>query len=426
MSIELLDPEPATSTALTVQQRAVQALGSDKARTELATLAAKSVDIKVVNSQAGRDQAHAAGMVLKRARVDIETRGKAARDDATKFSKAVIAEEKALVAIIEPEEQRVLGLRDAWDEARAAEKAEAERLERARIEGIQLRLADIRECAALALQCRTSQAVQDLIDKMTAAKLEGFEEFSDEAVTTRDASLARMKEIHGAKLAEEQERARVAAEQEAERQRLAAERAELDRQRQEAAAQTLREAQERAAAEAKAKAAQVEEEARLRAERDAHEAEMSRQRAELEAQQRAIREQQEALVRQQQEAARAAREEEERKAQAAREAEEAREAEVRRAAQAEADAAAAAERKRLDDEAAAARAEQERIDNEARAERQRKAEAEEAARVADKRKRDAADVMLGALQVVAATPRIPREVMSVVADAISCATGESA
>lgn len=193
-------------------------------------------------------------MALVRARTTITKTGKAAREDAAAFQKAVIAEEKALIAITEGEETRLLALRDAWDAARAAEKAEAERIERLRIEQIHLRIADIREAGNLALQCRTSAMVESLIEKMTGQVLDGFDEFTEEAENTRTVTLARMKEISDIKLAEEQERARIKAEQEAEAARLAAERAEnariaaeLERQRAEFQAE-----QERRAAEVKA------------------------------------------------------------------------------------------------------------------------------------------------------------------------------
>lgn len=211
-----------------------------------------------------------------------------AREDAAAFQKAVIAEEKALIAITEPEETRLLGLRDAWDQARAAEKAEAERIERLRIEQIHLRIADIREAGNLALQCRTSAMVESLIEKMTGQVLDGFDEFTEEAENTRTATLARMKEISDIKLAEEQERARIKAEQEAEAARLAAERAEnariaaeLERQRKEVAEAERIAAQERAEQEAKAKAARDAEEAAARAARDAEELRLAEQRAEL-------------------------------------------------------------------------------------------------------------------------------------------------
>lgn len=49
---------------------------------------------------------------LKNARVAIEKAGKALREDALKFQKAVIAKEKELIAIIEPEEIRLESIED--------------------------------------------------------------------------------------------------------------------------------------------------------------------------------------------------------------------------------------------------------------------------------------------------------------------------
>jgi hypothetical protein len=260
-----------TSTALTVTARAALALGSDKARTELTELVKKSANITEVKNTAGREECHSAAMVLVRARTNIEKIGKAARDDATKFSKAVIAEEKALIDITQPEEARLLALRDGWDKARAAEKAEAERLERERVAAIHARIGQIKAYGTLALECRTSAKVEELIQKLTDMPDDGFEEFFMEAAVARTDALARMKEISDAKLAEEQERARIAAEQEAERQRLAAERADLERQQAEARAA-------QAQADAKAKAERDAAEAQLAAERAAFAAEQDRQR----------------------------------------------------------------------------------------------------------------------------------------------------
>ena len=261
------------ATALTVVARAALALGSDKARAELAELVKKSANIVEVKNTAGREECHSAAMVLVRARTNIEKIGKAARDDATKFSKAVIAEEKALIDITQPEEARLLALRDGWDKARAAEKAEAERIERERVAAIHARIGQIKAFATLALECRTAAKVDELLVKLNdgAHCTPSFEEFEEEGVKALTDTRARMVEIRDAKLAEEQERARVAAEQEAERQRLAAERAELERQQAEARAA-------QAQADAKAKAERDAAEAQLAAERAAFAAEQERQR----------------------------------------------------------------------------------------------------------------------------------------------------
>lgn len=293
MEIELLD-EP--TTALTVTARAALALSSEQTRKDLKELVAKSANIREVKNTAGRDECHGAAMALVKARTTITKTGKAAREDAKAFQSAVIAEEKALIAITEPEETRLLGLRDEWDQARAAEKAEAERIELARVTNIHLRIADIREAGNLALQCRTSAMVESLIEKMTGQQLDGFDEFTEEAENTRTATLARMKEISDIKLAEEQERARIKAEQEAEAARLAAERAEnariaaeLERQRKEAAEAERIAAQERAAQEAKATAAREAAEASDKARRDAEAKRLADERAAFEAEQQKAR-----------------------------------------------------------------------------------------------------------------------------------------
>ena len=286
--IELLE-EPKT-TALTVTARAALALSSEQTRKDLQELVAKSANIKEVKNTAGREECHGAAMALVRARTTITKTGKAAREDAKAFQSAVIAEEKALIAITEPEETRLLALRDKWDADRAAEKAEAERIELERITKIHLRIADIREAGNLALQCRTSAMVQGLIDKMTSTVLEGFDEFLEEAQTVRASTTERMREICVSKRLEEDERARIKAEQEAEAARLAAERAEnariaaeLERQRQEAAEAERIAAQERAQQEAKAQAAREAEAKRLADERAAFEAEQAAFRATMQA-----------------------------------------------------------------------------------------------------------------------------------------------
>lgn len=267
--IELLDPEPAT---LTVEARAAIALKSSDTELHLIAMAAKNAGIVAILDKPGREQAHGAAMELKRTRVAIEATSKAARDDATKFSKAVIAEEKRLVAIIQPEETRLLSLRDDWDAAQAAIKAEAERVERARIMAINERIAGLRSYVNLALECRTSERIQGLLDKLIATWLaydyeEDFAEFGDEAQDVYNQTHQRLTALIGQKKDEELERARVKAEQEA-----AAE--DLRKQREELAI---------AQAEAKRIAGEVEAKVRAAAE------EMATQRANFEAEQESAR-----------------------------------------------------------------------------------------------------------------------------------------
>lgn len=82
---------------------------------KLIALASESKHITVITNNAGRDQAHQARMVLKNQRIAMEKQGKAARDDANAFAKAVIAEECRLIDIIKPEETRLESLQGAYD-----------------------------------------------------------------------------------------------------------------------------------------------------------------------------------------------------------------------------------------------------------------------------------------------------------------------
>lgn len=266
--ITMLDEPP--TTELTVIERAELALNAKQARIDLAAQVKKSENVKEVKNAAGREEAHSYAMALVKARTTLEKVGKAKREDATAFSKAVIALEKELLQITTPEENRLLALRDKWDADRLAEKEEAERLQRVRIEAISLRIANIQQLPIMALRAATSTDAQSLIDNLGATELAGFDEFTDEALATKVSALARMREIVATKKATEDQAARIKAEQDAERVRLAEERAELDRQR----AENARIAAENKAALDKIEAVKrAEQEAAAKAELDRRNAE---------------------------------------------------------------------------------------------------------------------------------------------------------
>ena len=107
--MEILDIEEvhtAPKTELAPIERAAIALESSKTEQHLMALATKHQSITVVKDKAGREQAHGAYIEVMRARTAVEKAAKDAREDATKFSKAVIAEAARLVAIVEPEEAK--------------------------------------------------------------------------------------------------------------------------------------------------------------------------------------------------------------------------------------------------------------------------------------------------------------------------------
>lgn len=280
------------SNELTVIQRASVALGAAEHEKKLVALAKQSVEIVAITNPASYQQLHGARMVLKNERVALEKLGKAARDDATKFSKAVIAEEARLIQIIEPEERRLEAIQTAHDERAAREKAERERAEAERIARIQAAIEEIKsadflmtitdEAALIAVSLENAKAI--VID-------ERFQEFSSLAELAKVQAVTKLTKLHAGALEyeAEQEQARK------EREELARMRAAEEQRQREAAEKEAAEIRRRAEEEAKAKAA-------------------------IETQERASREKIEAEER----AARLKREEEDREAQEAREAEEKR------------------------------------------------------------------------------------------------------
>lgn len=227
--IELLDNpnEQANEVALSPQNRAALALGSTKTEADLNAMALRMKEITAVTNAAGRDQCHAIAMTATKARTAIVKAGKEAREDATIFSKAVIAEEARLTALIEPQETRLKGLRDGWDDMIKAEKEAKEALERGRLLAIAERIATIKYFPVLAAGCRTSAAINSLVGKLEDVDMNGLEEFADDGVQAHEASMKSVLHLLKEKLAEEAETARLAEAHAAEVAALAVERAEL-------------------------------------------------------------------------------------------------------------------------------------------------------------------------------------------------------
>lgn len=266
-------------------ERAALALASGNTEKHLRELVAYSNGIVTVEDAAGRDEAHRSAMALRGARTTISKTGKAAREDATAFSQAVISEEKRLISLIQPEEDRVLDLRDRWDAKLAAEKAERDRKEAERKAGLQSKVDAIRNLP-LGLDGETAAEIATEIEALRQFVPDGAEffEFADAAKDAANGAIVAMMALHDRQVSKEAEsaaleaqrieNARIAAEQEAERQRLAAVAADQ--------AAALKAEQDKFAAEQKAAADRA---AAEQAERDRVSAETKRQ---LEAQQAAI------------------------------------------------------------------------------------------------------------------------------------------
>ena len=273
MITETTQATPAT-TALTLPQRAAVALGAVDYEEKIKEQVAASTDITAVIDPAGREQAHRIGMNLLKLRTGIKAVGEAARKDATDFSKAVIAKEKDLIALITPEENRVFELRDAYDTKVEAEKQAAIAKERERITAIQADIAAIHDTplelvgkSAADIQVAAATVAAIVVDKAR------FAEFEKDAAKVVAEVSAKLASLHAAALANEEEAARIAAE-----------RAELAQLR-EAAAEARRIAQveaERIAAERQAEddrraALVAEQEAEALRQREAQAAELKKQ-----------------------------------------------------------------------------------------------------------------------------------------------------
>jgi hypothetical protein len=203
---------PGKSVAiLPVTERAVAALGQKERETELVTLAASTLDIVEITNDAGYKQVRGARLALKNIRVEIRAAGKAARDDATKFSKAVIAEEDRLVGLIEPEETRLSVLEGEHEKKEAAAEQARVDAEVARQEALQARVDALRALPNGA-SLLTAAEVQTKIDAARALVVdESFDEKQDLAAAALVVSIHALVGIHVERVAHEAAQAKLAA-----------------------------------------------------------------------------------------------------------------------------------------------------------------------------------------------------------------------
>jgi hypothetical protein len=240
------------TTALTLPERAAIALGDNANAAKLQLLAAESAGIVAVTNADGRAQAHRAGMVLAKTRTAITNTGKAAREDATAFSKAVIQMEKDLIKIIEPEEQRVIGLRDGFDAEEKARKDALIAAERARVDEITARITEMRTLPMKSAG-RPAAEISAMIGRLVDYQIDAsFEECIEDAKVVRLWALDELAKAESVQRgievqaeSDRQEAARVAAQAKADREELAAAQAKLkaDQEAAQAELQKQRDAQ---------------------------------------------------------------------------------------------------------------------------------------------------------------------------------------
>jgi hypothetical protein len=275
------------TTTLPVAARAQNALAGVTTEAELIKLAGAAKEITEITNSDGRKQCHATRMTLVNARLAITKAGKAAREDATAFSRAVIAEEKRLLAFIEGDEARLEKLQNDWDTAREAEKKAKEEAERQRVAKIREEIDRIKNRPVIAVAWGSEKLRAELAGlEAFTPDAETFQEFLQEACEARVAAVAAISGLLEVAIGTETEQARIAAERE-ELARLKA--AEEQRQREEEARRAEEERQAREAREAEERAHRE----RMEAERRQQEEELRKQREEQERQAAEVRRQQE-------------------------------------------------------------------------------------------------------------------------------------
>lgn len=246
-----------SSMQLTPIARAKTALASVEMEAKLKELAKASVTIVTITNQDGREQCHSALMSLVKMRTHINKTRKVACEDAIAFRDAAIVEEKRLVAIISPEEDRLQQIRDTWDEAREAEKQARIDEEIARVAEIQRRIDAIRDWPVQATG-KPSTVVAQLLDTANNHVIEAavFWERAPEAASVLLASIAALTGLHAAALEREAEAERIRLGM-LELAKLKAEAVERDRLAAEAREKAEDEARAKQVADARAHADQI-------------------------------------------------------------------------------------------------------------------------------------------------------------------------
>lgn len=278
------------STELTIMERAVAVF--DVKEEELRELANRSVHITAITNKAGYQQVYAARVALKNRRVEIEKHGKAKRDEAVKFSKGVIAQENKLIGCIEPEEQRLAKLEEAYESEQLRIEVEKAEAETRRVDALKSRVEAIR-CLPDDCWMKSAAEIQQTLDAAKSIAVdESFQEFKEQAQTALFSAIQSLEGIHCKRLADDAEKERMRLEREeliklrAETERLQkAERERLAEDERRVRAERDAEAAKQAEELRQQKATQEKEAARVRAEQAAEAKRLAVERAEFDKQQ---------------------------------------------------------------------------------------------------------------------------------------------
>jgi len=222
------------TTEITIQQRAIVAIGGRQYETDLRELAAKSADIVSITNKAGLDQCHVSRMSLKRERIEIGKKARSATEDAKLFVAAVSARAKSLVDLLQPEESRLGELQESYVAEQDRIKREAAQREQERVQRITGEIDIIRgyPVAAATSSIEDCERLMQELCELVIGNI--FAEFKGRAAAALADAKAGVASILSAKVAAAEEAARIKAEQEAAAAAHAAEVAEFERRKAEA------------------------------------------------------------------------------------------------------------------------------------------------------------------------------------------------
>ena len=177
-----------------------------------------SLTIKGLDDREGYKQVHDARMVIKKKRVEVTKTGKDLREDALKYQKAILGEEKRILALLAPIEDHLTEEEERIDREKKRIEEEIEEKERARI---QVRIDFLFDSG-----CRLKNGIYSIFDlEIPDADLRVYTDEQFESICNKVKDLVK---AENDRLAEEERKrkeendrlAGIAAEQEAERKRI--------------------------------------------------------------------------------------------------------------------------------------------------------------------------------------------------------------
>jgi hypothetical protein len=247
-----------------------------------------------IQTTAGMSIAVAWRRKFRELRVEAEKARKERKAPILEIGRLLDAKAKDLEAEILPLEDRFDVAIKAEEARREEERKAEEARERARVEQIQNRIAELRGALGAVAYGAASGLIAEHIADLVKVPVEmsEFAEFTGHAQVAKDETLAKLREQLAATIAREEQAEKEKLVREAEEARLKAEREQLERDRAAHAEEERQAAAARAKVDAEARAKREAEEAELRRQREElakQQAEVDRQRREQEARDEAAR-----------------------------------------------------------------------------------------------------------------------------------------